>query len=320
MNKIISWSRLHCSASFPLKMPLLFAALSISVLPLHGQTQTGGIDATARLNIKSQPFVIELPNSSTGTTANKLAKAVVVSGVLKAQIITTSAADQAAALGCVISGAGTSGTALIMIAGTGSCYFDGATTAGHIAVPSSTSAGALHDTGSASSPTSGEVMATVGATDACGSPPCLIASNLFMTPDIIATGGNGNGGGNGGGNGAKQQTHNFGASFDGGGSAIAANSIAYFDLPSACTIQATNISVDTGTLTFKVWKIAAGTAIPTVANVINTSGISISSGTHVRSTTVSDFTSTAVTAHDIGAITLTTISGPTKVAITIECQ
>lgn len=153
------------------------------------------VSVAGRVNIKGNPFTIELPNSSTGTTNNKLAKAVVNGGVLQAQIVTTSSADQAAVLGCVISGGGTSGTAVIMIAGTGSCYFDGATTAGHIAVPSSTSAGALHDTGSTSSPSSGEVMATVGATNACGSPPCLIAGNLFLTPDLLA--GNGNGGGGG---------------------------------------------------------------------------------------------------------------------------
>jgi hypothetical protein len=146
------------------------------------------------LDIKAQPFVIELPNSATGTTLNKLAKAVIVGGVVQAQIITTSTADQAAALGCVIAGAGTTGNALIMIAGTGSCFFDGATTAGDLAVPSATSGGALHDTGAATTPTTGEVLATVGATNACGSPPCLIASNLFMTPDIISGGGNGGGG------------------------------------------------------------------------------------------------------------------------------
>jgi hypothetical protein len=114
--------------------------------------------------------------------------------------------------------------------------------------------------------------------------------------------------------------HPFGASFDGGGSAIAADKTAYFHLPYDCTVQATNILVDTGTLTFKMWKIAAGTAKPTVANVINTSGISISSGTNIRSTTLSDFTSTTVTARDIGAITLTAVSGATQATITLECQ
>ncbi len=126
-----------------------FALILCFALGANAQTFNvlGGI-----VNIKGAPFTIELPNSSTGTTTNKLAKAVVTGGVLQAQIITTSAADVTSALGCVISGGGTSGTAVIMIAGTGSCYFDSATTAGHIAIPSTTSAGALHDTGSASTP------------------------------------------------------------------------------------------------------------------------------------------------------------------------
>ncbi len=157
------------------------------------------ISAGGRFSIKANPFILELPNSATGTTNNKLAKVVNTAGVLQAEIITTSSTDQVAALGCVISGGGTTGTALIMVFGTGSCFFDAATTAGHIAVPSSTSAGALHDSGSSSSPTTGEVVATVGATNACGSPPCLIAGNLFMTPDLVAQGAQGNGGGNGNG-------------------------------------------------------------------------------------------------------------------------
>jgi len=169
------------------------AALAESLVTDNGTVVSVG----AQFSIKANPFIIELPNSSTGTTNNKLAKIVNSSGTLKAEIISTSAADQASAIGCVISGGGTTGTALIMVAGTGSCYFDGAVTAGHIAIPSATSAGALHDTGSSSTPSSGEVMATAGATNACGSPPCLIAGNLFMTPDVVATGGNGNGGGNG---------------------------------------------------------------------------------------------------------------------------
>jgi hypothetical protein len=112
----------------------------------------------------------------------------------------------------------------------------------------------------------------------------------------------------------------FGASFDGGGSAIATNATAYLVQPRACTIVASNILVDTGTLTYKLWKVATGTAIPTVANVINTSGIAISTGTALRTTTTSDYTTTAVAANDIIAVTLTAISGATKANIFVECN
>lgn len=233
------------------------------------------VSVGGQFSIKANPFIIELPNSSTGTTNNKLAKVVNTAGVLQAQIITTSTADQGAALGCVISGGGTTGTALIMIAGTGSCYFDSATTAGHIAIPSSTSAGALHDTGSSSSPSTGLTIATAGATNACGSPPCLIAGNLFMTPDIVATGGNGNGGGNGGGNGAKQQTFSYVCNI---GSATSTTAITtgdtgcYSDAPSgATTINRVDIignaaSLATCSITVDIWYTTSTSALPTASN------------------------------------------------------
>ncbi len=235
---------------------------------VYGQVVAPGINATDRLNLAAQPFTISLPNSATGTTLNKLAKAVTVGGVLKAQIITTSAADQAAVLGCVISGAGTSGSALIVIVGTASCYFDAATTAGHIAVPSSTSAGALHDSGSTSSPATGEVLATVGATNACGSPPCLIAGNLFMTPDLVATGAQGNGGGNGGGPNkvtAAQlvRTCEIVVGDPGAASPVLANDN---DTPSVC------VNDTTATMTITAVKCFADAGSPTVTPIITGGG------------------------------------------------
>lgn len=77
----------------------------------------------------------------------------------------------------------------------------------------------------------------------------------------------------------------------------------------AATLVGWNITVDTGTMTVKTWKIASGTAKPTIANVISTSGVAISTGTAVQSTTMSDFTSTAVSAGDIFAWDITAVSG-----------
>lgn len=108
--------------------------------------------------------------------------------------------------------------------------------------------------------------------------------------------------------------------FDGGGSAIGVNSVRYLHVPFACTIAATNIVVDTGTLTVKFWKIASGTAHPTVANVLNTSGISLSTGTALHTATVTDFSSTAVTADDFMAATITAISGTTNAHIDLQCN
>jgi hypothetical protein len=86
----------------------------------------------------------------------------------------------------------------------------------------------------------------------------------------------------------------------------------------AGTISAYTIAVDSGTCTLKTWKIATGTAIPTVSNSISTSGVAISTGTLVRSTTLSDFTTTTVTANDVFIANVTAISGPKFITFTLE--
>lgn len=114
--------------------------------------------------------------------------------------------------------------------------------------------------------------------------------------------------------------HQYGGSFGTpGGTALSTGGVQYFTIPQACTINSWNILVDAGTATVKFWKIATGTAIPTVANVINTSGVAISTGTAVHSSTVTDFTTTTVAAHDIGAVTLTAVATAGYVQATFEC-
>ncbi len=218
---------------------------------------------SSRLNLAGQPFTFSLPNSATGTTLNKLAKTVVNGGVLQAQILTTSAADQNASIGCVIGGAGTTGNAIIIIAGTGSCYFDGATTAGNLAVPSSTSAGALHDAGTNSAlALSTQVFTTIGATNACGSPPCLIANNIFGSLDVLT--GNGNGGGSGG-NGkitTNQKIRTIGASFgsfESGATALSGSHTACVATYFAGTIQSVELIGDvSGSATVDMLTVAHG--------------------------------------------------------------
>jgi hypothetical protein len=106
---------------------------------------------------------------------------------------------------------------------------------------------------------------------------------------------------------------------NGGGSAITTGQKGgIIRCPVAGTITAYSISVDTGTCTVKFWKKATGTAIPTVSDNINTSGVAISSGTHVYSTTVTDFTSTAVTANDLFALNITAVSSATKITVQLD--
>lgn len=115
--------------------------------------------------------------------------------------------------------------------------------------------------------------------------------------------------------------HQYGASFGTpSGVALTTGMVQYFDMPQACTIIGYIVEADAGTATVKFWKIADGTALPTVTNVINTSGVALASGTRNKSFTVTDFTSTAVAAYDSGAVTITAVSGAGYVNAKILCQ
>jgi hypothetical protein len=109
---------------------------------------------------------------------------------------------------------------------------------------------------------------------------------------------------------------------DPGGIALASGSTttAYVTVPFACTISAYNLLIDAGTVTVKFWKIATGTAIPTSGNSINTSGVGISSGTAIHSTTLSDFTTTTVTANDIMAMNVTVVATAKFLNGVLECD
>lgn len=116
------------------------------------------------------------------------------------------------------------------------------------------------------------------------------------------------------------QTRGLSFTFDGGGSALASGKTIYLRIPFACTIANWSILSDVAeTVTIKTWKIASGTVIPTVANSISTSGVSLSSGTAVVSSTVSDFTSTAVTGNDLMAANITAITAATFVNFVLGC-
>ncbi len=124
---------------------------------------------------------------------------------------------------------------------------------------------------------------------------------------------------------AAAQVFSFGGTFVNAGSAIAATTIALPQTAAAgCTIRAYSITVaaaESGTATVKFVRVAAGTASPAIGDSINTSGVSLSSGDHIRSTTVSDFTSTTVTQGDVIAVALTAVTGGlTGLTANVECQ
>lgn len=112
-----------------------------------------------------------------------------------------------------------------------------------------------------------------------------------------------------------QAKRSIGFTVSNGGNVISTGKVAgYFTCPYAGTITGYNIAADVngGTITITTWKVATGTAAPTVSNIISTSGVSLTTNTAVHSSTTSDFTTTTVTANDIFAFAITTQSGTAK--------
>lgn len=106
--------------------------------------------------------------------------------------------------------------------------------------------------------------------------------------------------------------------FDGQGSALVAGGIKYVPVPFACTIAAWTITVDTGTVTVDVKKIAAGTALPT-ASITASATPAIASNNVLRSTTLTGWT-TAVSANDILGVLLSASASATNVSFMLECN
>jgi hypothetical protein len=98
------------------------------------------------------------------------------------------------------------------------------------------------------------------------------------------------------------------------------SSVAYLTVPFACTITAWNATVDTGTISWDVWKIASGTAIPTVSNsIVASAAPAIASNTALHSTAVSTWTTT-VAANDIFGFKVSSASGPSIASLVLECD
>jgi hypothetical protein len=120
---------------------------------------------------------------------------------------------------------------------------------------------------------------------------------------------------------ANQNIRSMGAGFSGGGSALTTSAVTYVTVPFACTIAAYNITIDTGTISIDIWKVATGTAIPTVANTILTGGYpGVASGTAIHSTSTALFTTTTVSANDIMGFEIQAVSSATQAQIVLQCN
>lgn len=240
-------------------------------------------------------------DTGTGTTLNKLAR---LTGAPSSAIITATTITRGV-VGVVTAGAGTSGVVTITYTGKVLCVFDGATTAGNYVQVSSSVAGDCHDAGSAV-PTSGQILGKVTSTNGSGG---TYVVDLTIQPTAYV--------------------HKIVAVFNGGGSALTSgttvgSSLIYSTpVPFACTITAWTVTVDTGTVGFRVWRAAAGTAVPAVGGTLNGGDLAISTGTNLRSTTMTNFTggtAPSLAANDILAFQLNAAATATYATVSLECQ
>lgn len=104
------------------------------------------------------------------------------------------------------------------------------------------------------------------------------------------------------------------------GSALTTSEVGYITVPYACTIIGWHIMADAGTVTIQTARVNGGTALPTLgSNSISTAGVSLSTGTKVDSSTVSDFTSTSIAANDTLGFFITAVSGAKQVTFSLDC-
>jgi hypothetical protein len=127
------------------------------------------------------------------------------------------------------------------------------------------------------------------------------------TWDVVVSGGSGGGG------------QSIGASFDGMGSIVLVDTIVYFRAKSAMTITGWSIVAEgtSPTCTLDIWKIATGTALPTVSDTIVASAPpELTTGNAIKSTTLTGWT-TSISADDILAVKVTANTTSTKISLTL---
>lgn len=106
------------------------------------------------------------------------------------------------------------------------------------------------------------------------------------------------------------------------GVALTTSEVGYITVPFSCTITGWHIMADAGTVTIKTARVATGgTVLPTIAsNSISTSGVSLSTGTLINSTTLTDFTSTTINAGDTLGFFITAAATAKQVTFSLDCR
>ena len=111
----------------------------------------------------------------------------------------------------------------------------------------------------------------------------------------------------------------IGYTFDFGGTPLTSGGTKFLTVPFACTLTGWDIAADAGTATVQVWKASAGTAVPSPSDSISRNGVSLATGTAIRSSDMSDFLTTSVLSGDIFGFTLSAVSGASYVNFVLEC-
>lgn len=118
----------------------------------------------------------------------------------------------------------------------------------------------------------------------------------------------------------------FGVRVDSGNSAVVLSTgqKGYITVPFACTISAWSITAtgSSPTATLDIWKIASGTALPTVANTITASAKpALATGNAlIHQTSVGTWTGLTVTAGDILGFNLDAVTVAPTISLFLECD
>lgn len=254
----------------------------------------------------SSPYPQPMPlqnDTTTGTTLYKLAD------ISSGNAIISNHSNNAGAIGVVVAGAGTSGTACVAYAGPTPLYVDGTTTAGHCVVRSSTTDGEGHDTGAActSYPASGEFVGVVMAASTGADSLSVVLYRGAFTP---ATGGAT----------TNQNIRTITAVFDGGGSALSGTTTRCTHVNFAGTIQEfTMISDVSGNATVDVLTVAYGsyTGPASASSITDSHTPSMTSAAKFQDSTLTSWT-TSLSANTVVCFTLSSPATVTWVAANIK--
>jgi hypothetical protein len=267
---------------------------------LEGVTSTGAQGTGALVFSGTPTLTTPVIGAATGTSLN-------VSGTL------TSGTNGGTGGSLTLNGS-TTGSCAITVAATGGTpsLCGTSVTPGNLVFASSPGAGIAHFAGSTQTATSSAIVdADVSFTTPALGAPTATTQSADNNSTTVATTAYVD----------RTVTRSIGWSFGdvATGSALTTSEVGYVTVPFACTIKGWHIMADAGTTTVKVWRVNGGTALPTVSNSINTSGVALSAGTKVDSTTVTDFTSTAIAANDTLGFSLFAVATAKQITFSLDC-